>query len=84
MGKIVNVHASDDYKLLIDFDEGSNILFNMQKMVRTIPYFRLKDLANFQAVKFDEKSVYWDDADGKPEFFPLRLSVDTILFSLRG
>ena len=31
MGKIVNVHASDDYKLLIDFDEGSNILLNTLK-----------------------------------------------------
>lgn len=83
MGKIVNVFASDDYKLLIDFDDGSNIIFNMQKMVKTIPYFRLQDMARFQSVKFDEKSVYWEAADGKPKYFPLRLTLDAILFSLR-
>lgn len=84
MSKIINVHASDDYKLLIDFEDGSSITFNMQKMVKTIPYLRLKDPTSFQTVKFDEKSVYWDAEDEKREYLPLRLSVDTILFSLRG
>ena len=83
MSKIVDVHGSDDYKLLIDFEDGSNITFNMQKLVRTIPYFRLNDLVSFQTVKFDTKSVYWDAEDQKPEYLPLRLSIDTILFSLR-
>jgi len=83
MSKIVSVHGSDDYKLLIDFEDGSNITFNMQKLVRTIPYIRLKDLASFQTVKFDKKSVYWGAEDEKLEYLPLRLSVDTILFSLR-
>ncbi|WHH60957.1 DUF2442 domain-containing protein [Petroclostridium sp. X23] len=83
MSKMVSVYASDDYKLLIDFEDGSNITFNMQKLVRTIPYFRLKDLPSFRMVKFDEKSVYWDAVDGIPEYLPLRLSIDTILFSLR-
>lgn len=84
MSKIVNVCTGDEYKLLIDFEDGSNITYNMQKLVRTIPYLRLQNPASFQAVKFDEESVYWDAADKKPEYFPLRLSVDTILFSLRG
>ncbi len=84
MSKIAHVHASDDYKLLIDFDDGSKIIFNMQKMIKTLPYLRLNDPASFQTVKFDEKSIYWDAADNKPEYFPLRLSVDNILFSLRG
>lgn len=84
MSKIVNVSAGDDYKLLIDFEDGSSITYNMQKLVRTIPYLRLKDSSSFQAVKFDAESVYWEAGDEKPEYFPLRLSVDTILFSLRG
>lgn len=84
MSKVVNVCASDDYKLLIDFEDGSSIAYNMQKLIRTVPYLRLKDPSNFQAVKFDERSVYWDDGDKKPEYFPLRLSIDAILFSLRG
>jgi len=83
MSKIVSVLASDDYKLLIDFNDGSNITYNMQKLVETIPYFRLKDLSSFRAVKFDEKCVYWDAGNEKQEYFPLRISVDAILFSLR-
>ncbi|MDP4094721.1 MAG: DUF2442 domain-containing protein [Bacillota bacterium] len=83
MSKIVNIQASDDYKLLIDFDDGSSITYNMQKLVRTIQYFRLNDLKYFQAIKFDGKSVYWDAENEKPEYLPLRLSIDTILFSLR-
>ena len=83
MSKILNVHGSDDYKLFIDFEDGSSITYNMQKLVRTIPYYRLSDLACFQSVKFDEKSVYWDAADEKPEYLPLRIGIDAILFSLR-
>jgi hypothetical protein len=83
MSKIEQVHASEDYKLLIDFNDGSKISFNMEKMVKTLAYLPLKDLSNFQNVRFDEKSVYWVVRDNKPEYFPLRLSLDNILFSLR-
>jgi hypothetical protein len=83
MNRIVNVRADDDYKLLIDFEDGSNLTFNMQKMVETISYFRLKDLSVFRAVKFDGKSICWDAPHEEPEYYPLRLSLDTILFSLR-
>jgi len=84
MSSIVNVRTSDNYRLLIDFEDGSKLTFNMQRMVETIPFFRLKDPSSFQSVKFDEKSVYWDVSDGKPEYLPLKLSIDTILFSLRN
>ena len=83
MSKIVNVHGSDDYMLLIDFEDGSSITFNMQKLVKTIPYCRLKDPKSFRTVKFKEKSVYWNDGEDKQEYLPVKLSVDTILFSLR-
>lgn len=83
MSKIISVHGSVDYKLFIDFEDGSSITYNMQKLVKSIPYFRLKDMSSFQAVKCDGKSIYWDAEDEKPEYLPLRLSIDTILFSLR-
>lgn len=83
MSRIVNVHGSYDYKLLIDFEDGSSITYNMQKLVGTLPYYRLSDIACFQSVKFDDKSVYWEAADKKPEYFPLRIGIDAILFSLR-
>ena len=83
MSKIISVQGNEDYKLLIDFEDGSSISYNMEKLVKTMPYFRLKDLTSFQAVKFDEKLIYWEPEDGKSEYFPLRLSIDKILFSLR-
>jgi len=83
MSKIVSVHANDDYKLLVVFEDGSSINYNMQKMVKTMPYLRLRDTACFQDVRFDEKYVYWEPEDGKQALFPLRLSIDNILFSLR-
>ena len=84
MSKIVKVCTGDEYKLLIDFDDGSSITYNMQKLLKTIPYLCLQDSASFQAVKSDEESVYWDVGNKKHEYFPLRLGIDTILFSLRG
>jgi len=81
--KITNVHATDDYKLLIDFEEGNQVSFNMQRMVETIPFLRLRDMEVFKNVKFEDKAVCWDSPDGKPEVMPLRITVDNILFSLR-
>lgn len=83
MSKIVCVQAGDDYKILISFEDGSSINYNMQKLVGTLPYLKLKDLKCFQGVRFNEKYVYWEPEEGKQVLFPLRLSVDNILFSLR-
>lgn len=83
MSKIKSVSGSDDYKLFIDFDDGNSIIYNMQKLIKTIPYLRLKNMNCFLAVKFDDKSVYWDTGAEKPECIPLRISVDSILFSIR-
>lgn len=81
--KITNVRATDNYRLLIDFEEGNQVSFNMRRMVETFPYLRLKDPKVFQSVKFEDKAVYWDPPDEKPEIFPLRITVDSILFTLR-
>lgn len=83
MSKIVDVHAIDEHKLQIDFDDEINIVFNMKKILETIPYVRLKDTAYFQTVKFDEKAIYWETVHGESDYFPLKISIDTILFSLR-
>ena len=81
--KITNVQAADDYRLLIDFEEDNQVIFNMQRMVETLPYLRLQNKEVFRAVRFEDKAVYWDPPDGKPEIFPLRITVDSILFTLR-
>ena len=81
--KITNVGATEDYRLLIDFEEGNQVIFNMQRMVETLPYRRLRDIETFKSVRFEDKAVYWDAPDGKPEIVPMRFTVDSILFSLR-
>lgn len=81
--KITNVCATEDYRLLIDFEEGNQVIFNMQRMVETLPYHRLKDTDTFRSVRFEDKAVYWDSPDGKPEIVPMRITVDSILFTLR-
>ena len=84
MYKIVLVTPEPDYKLRIDFNDGSRVIYNMQTLVKTIPYNRLNEWDLFRRVNYDEKSVYWEPEDNAPEYFPLRLSIDTILFSFRN
>ena len=81
--KIVNVRVAEDYMLLIDFENGSQVNFSMKRMIETIPYRRLSDPDIWGSVKFVDKAVYWDPPDEKPEIVPMRLTVDEILFSLR-
>lgn len=83
MSKIAEVHGSDDYKLLIDFEDGSKIVYNMQGMVNTLPYRELKNLSRFQEVKIDGKFIYWASKNGKESCFPLKISIDNILLALR-
>lgn len=69
--------------LLVDFENGSRVNFNMKRMVETLPYRRLSDPEIFRSVKFEDSAVYWDPPDGKLEIVPMRLTADEILFSLR-
>lgn len=54
---ITKVHATDDYKLLIDFEGSNQISFNIQRMVETIPFFGLRDLKVFKNVKFVQSGL---------------------------
>lgn len=81
--RITAVQATDDHSLLIDFEQGNRVTFSMKRMVETIPYMRLSNLDVFRAVRFEDKAVYWDPPDERPEYMPMRITVDEILFSLR-
>ena len=83
MYKIIAVSPEPDFKLHLEFNDGSRVIYNMQKLVKTIPYIRLNEWVYFKKVRYDDKSVYWEPEESKPEYLPLRLSIDTILFSLR-
>ena len=81
--RITDVRAADNYILIIEFEGGSCVNFSMKRMVETIPYMRLRDPVAWKSVKFEDKAVYWDSPDGKPEIVPMRVTADEILFSLR-
>jgi|GEM_PF-2380500 len=96
--KITNVRTTNDYRLLIGLEDGSEINLNLQKKVKSLPYCKLNDLAVFRAVKFEGTAIYWDapgggqdyyplrlawDGPGKQEQYPLRLTLEDILLYLR-
>lgn len=79
MSRIISVIPNDDYTLQVEFENGSKILFNMQVLVKTIPYARLQELEYFKRVEFDEKALFWREST----MLPIRLTVDNMLFSIR-
>lgn len=84
MSKIIGVKPNDDYTLLIEFEQGNKILFNMQRLVKTMPYSTLKDLNRFKSITVEEKALCWQDTENsKTTLFPIRLTVDNILFTIR-
>lgn len=84
MSRIINVIPNDDYTLLIEFEQGSKILFNMQRLIKTIPYSSLKDLNRFKEVKLEDKAICWNSSNASEStIWPLRITIDNILFMLR-
>lgn len=84
MSRIINVVPNDDYTLLIEFEYGNKIIFNMHELVCTLPYARLKDLDNFKRITFEDKTILWkDDMDSKVCYMPVKLTTDNILFMIR-
>ena len=84
MSKVVSVLPNDDYTLLIEFEGGNKILFNMQKLVNTLPYLSLKNLECFRNIKIEDQTLCWEDPKhARPTMLPARLTVDNILFTIR-
>lgn len=49
-----------------------------------MPYYRLSSLEDFKKVRFEDKAIYWDtDKPLVETSVPPRLTVDSILFSIR-
>ena len=84
MSKIINVIPQDDFTLLIEFEHGHKILFNMQRLIKTLPYIALSNLECFKKVKIEDKAFFWPDAGGREQTILLvRITVDNILFAIR-
>lgn len=81
MSKIIGVTPNDDFTVLIEFEHGNKILFNMQEIIRTMPFSSLHDIERFRDIRFEDKAIYWKTE--KQTVVPARLTVDNILFALR-
>jgi hypothetical protein len=85
MGKILKVTPNDDYTLLVEFEHGNKIIFNMRDMIKTIPFNSLEDLTRFKDIVVEEKAISWPEpVPGEKSIIPLRLTVDNMLFTIRG
>jgi hypothetical protein len=85
MSKILKVTPNDDYTLLVEFEHGNKIIFNMRDIIKTIPFSSLQDLNRFRDIKVEEKVICWPDpVPGDKSIIPLRLTVDNMLFTIRG
>ena len=85
MSKILKVTPNDDYTLLVEFEHGNKIIFNMRDMIRTIPFSSLKDLNRFKDVTVEGKTISWPEpVPGEKSIIPLRVTVDNMLFTIRG
>jgi len=84
MSKMLKVAPTDDYTLLVDFENGNRIVFNMKDLIETMPYSSLKDLSRFKDITLEEKAIRWPDpTPGKAALYPIRLTVDNMLFAIR-
>lgn len=85
MSKILKVTPNDDYTLLVEFEHGNKIFFNMRDIVKTIPFSSLEDLSRFKDVTVEEKAIRWPEpVPDEKSIVPLRLTVDNMLFAIRG
>ena len=84
MSKILNVIPKDDFTLWIEFEQGNKILFNMQRLIKTLPYSALNNLECFKKIEIEDKALCWHYEGGREQtILPVRLTVDNILFMIR-
>jgi hypothetical protein len=84
MSKILGATPNDDYTLLLEFERGNKIIFNMRDIIKTIPFNSLEDLSRFKDIRVEEKAISWPEpVPDEKSIIPLRLTVDNILFAIR-
>lgn len=84
MSKMLKVTPNDDYTLLVEFEHGNKIIFNMREHIKTLPFSSLEDLSRFKDITLEEKAIRWPEPiTGKKSIYPLRITVDNMLFTIR-
>jgi hypothetical protein len=85
MSKLIKATPNEDYTLLLEFEQGNKILYDMKPLLQSLPYRKLNDLSRFKNLTLEDKAVCWPDPSDRDEsIMPLRLTVDNILFTIRG
>lgn len=84
MSKMLKVTPNDDYTLLVEFEHGHKIIFNMRQLVKTMPYYSLNDLERFKDFTLEEKAIRRPDVKNPGQSrVPVRLTADNMLFAIR-
>ncbi len=83
MSRMLKVTPGDDYTLLVEFEHGNRILFHMGDLIETMPYNSLRDLRRFKDITLEEKAIRWPAPVPGRAQYPIRLTVDNILFAIR-
>ncbi|HWP79739.1 MAG TPA: DUF2442 domain-containing protein [Candidatus Acidoferrum sp.] len=85
MSKLIKATPGEDYTLLLEFEQGNQILYDMKPLLSSLPYRKLRDYDRFKNLTLEDKAVCWPDPSDRDEAIcPLRLTVDNILFAIRG
>ncbi|WP_054698069.1 DUF2442 domain-containing protein [Syntrophomonas palmitatica] len=72
MSNILKVTPNDDYTLLVEFERGNKIIFNMKELIRTLPFSSLEDLSRFKDFTLEEKAICWPGpVPGETSIIPL-------------
>lgn len=61
MKKIVDVKPLEDYKLLIEFNNGEKRIKDMKPYLNKGVFSKLKDKTFFKEVKIAYGTIYWDN-----------------------
>lgn len=61
MSRIVNIVPQEDYRLLVQLDNGSSITLNLESRLQTVRFGMLADKALFCQAATDGSYIRWGD-----------------------
>lgn len=61
MSKIINVETKDNFYLLVDLENGSSILLDLESRLQTVRFGMLTDKDFFKSVSTDGDFIRWGD-----------------------
>jgi len=70
---VAAVHATDDYKLILTFDNNERRLFDMAPYLNVGRFAKLKNIETFKRISISFDTVAWENGlDLDPEFLYAR------------